>query len=188
MAQHQSPSSLLVKKRSSDYYSDHNYRDAIGRLKCMLSDSYPPTKYSSTSSIFKSVTDDETDTTENTIVERPIIREVSKHYPYKPYSTFSTTSSYKPVIRTQNVQVPGKKKKNNLIHFFNWFLCSVGSFLSSDALIPVSSTQPPHELLSFIEKQESYIEQLEKESHFCRVSLKKQIVFIFALHFLFVIG
>lgn len=37
-------------------------------------------------------------------------------------------------------------------------------------MLPVGNTQPPGELLSFIEKQESYIEQLEKESNFCRVS------------------
>jgi hypothetical protein len=105
MAQYQPPSSLLMKKKVSDYCTDHNYRDAIGRLKMMLNDSYSPVKYASSSSIFKSVTDDETDTTENTIVERPI---VSKFYPYKPYSTYSTTSSYKPVYSSQNLQVPGE--------------------------------------------------------------------------------
>lgn len=31
------------------------------------------------------------------------------------------------------------------------------------------SNQPPTELLNFIEKQEGYIEQLERESQFCRV-------------------
>lgn len=30
----------------------------------------------------------------------------------------------------------------------------------------------PPELMSFIEKQEEYIEQLERESRFCRVSMK----------------
>lgn len=48
---------------------------------------------------------------------------------------------------------------------------SVGNY-SSDALLPVGNTQPPGELLNFIEKQESYIEQLEKESNFCRVSFE----------------
>jgi hypothetical protein len=49
------------------------------------------------------------------------------------------------------------------------FVFKVGSY-SSDALLPI---QPPNELLNFIEKQESYIEQLERESNFCRVSLEK---------------
>lgn len=34
----------------------------------------------------------------------------------------------------------------------------------------VSISQPNNELLQFIEKQEGYIEQLERESQFCRVS------------------
>lgn len=46
----------------------------------------------------------------------------------------------------------------------------VANYSSSDALLPVSSAQAPNELLNFIEKQENYIEQLEKESNFCRVS------------------
>lgn len=101
----------LVKKKPFDY-NDHNYRDAIGRLKLMLADSYSPAKYSSASSIFKSVTDDETDTTENTIIERPIMKDVSKYFSYKPYSTLSNASSYmhqKPVT-SQNLQVPSRAK------------------------------------------------------------------------------
>lgn len=81
-----------MKKKSFDF-PDHHYRDAITRLKTMLSDSYSPVKYASTSSIFKSVTDDETDTTENTIIERPAFKEVSKYFPFKPYSTYSNVSS-----------------------------------------------------------------------------------------------
>jgi hypothetical protein len=40
----------------------------------------------------------------------------------------------------------------------------------TDALMPISNVQPPNELLNYIERQENYIEQLEKESNFCRVS------------------
>lgn len=36
-------------------------------------------------------------------------------------------------------------------------------------------TPPPPEILNFIEKQEGYIEQLERESQFCRVILEKYI-------------
>lgn len=105
-------SAALLKKKSYDF-PDHHYRDAISRLKGMLADSYSPTtKYSSTSSIFKSVTDDETDTTENTIVERPALKEISKYFPYKPYSTLSNISSSYGlhrgggVMTSQNLQVP----------------------------------------------------------------------------------
>lgn len=101
-------SSGMLKKKSYEF-PDHHYRDAISRLKVMLADSYTPTKFSSTSSIFKSVTDDETDTTDNTIIERPAIKEVSKYFPYKPYSTLSNASSYvhKPGSMTSHkLQVP----------------------------------------------------------------------------------
>lgn len=107
-------STALLKKKSYDF-PDHHYHDAISRLKGMLADSYlPTTKYSSSSSIFKSVTDDETDTTENTIVERPALKEISKYFPYKPYSTLSNISSSYGVHRgvggsmmtSQNLQVP----------------------------------------------------------------------------------
>lgn len=46
---------------------------------------------------------------------------------------------------------------------------------TSDALLPIRDAQPPNELLNFIEKQENYIEQLEKESNFCRVSDQSKI-------------
>lgn len=80
-------------------YSDHHYRDAICRLKVMLSDSSSyssPPRYNP--SLFKStVNDDDTDTTENTIVERPLGKDVNKYVPYKTYSTCSMASSaYKP--------------------------------------------------------------------------------------------
>lgn len=110
VSHYQSPSTALVK-RSMFSHNDHHYRDAIGRLKMMLADSYAP-KYSSSSSIFKSVTDDETDTTENTIIERPAMKEVSKYFSYKPYSTFSNVSSYarKPSMTSQNLQIPSRTK------------------------------------------------------------------------------
>jgi hypothetical protein len=114
MAQFAAPSTALLKRKPSDYYNDNNYVTAIGRLKMMLNDSYSPAKYSSTSSIFRSVTDDETDTTENTIVERPIMKDASKYYPYKPYSTYSTVSSYvhKPTVTSsQSLQVPSRVKQ-----------------------------------------------------------------------------
>jgi hypothetical protein len=111
LSQYQTSSSSALLKKSKPFdYNDHHYRDAIGRLKMMLADVYSPTKYSSSSSIFKSVTDDETDTTDNTIIERPVMKEVSKYYQYKPYSTLSTTSSYKPMT-SQNLQVPSRALK-----------------------------------------------------------------------------
>lgn len=89
---HQSSSSDY-KKKSYDF-TDYAYREAVGKLKIMLAESYAPQKYSSSSSIFKSVTDDDTDTDQQTIVERPAFKEISKYFPYKPYTSYSTTPSY----------------------------------------------------------------------------------------------
>lgn len=103
-----SGSSAAMKKKSFDF-PNHNYRDAINRLKVMLADTYtaPPTKFPSNSSIFKSVTDDETDTaTENTIIERPAIKEVSKYFPYKSYSTLSNASYLHKAGVSNSLQVP----------------------------------------------------------------------------------
>lgn len=45
-----------------------------------------------------------------------------------------------------------------------------GSMANRGNECPTASvTAPPPEILNFIEKQEGYIEQLEKESLFCRV-------------------
>lgn len=44
--------------------------------------------------------------------------------------------------------------------------------------MPVTNIQPPNELLNYIERQENYIEQLEKESNFCRVSSQSTFPFI----------
>jgi hypothetical protein len=38
---------------------------------------------------------------------------------------------------------------------------------------PANANSLPPEMLFYIEKQEEYIDQLEKESHYCRVGLKK---------------
>lgn len=57
----------------------------------------------------------------------------------------------------------------HFLHFFALFI--VSSYTPSvDAIVPAGSGQAPNELLNFIEKQENYIEQLESESRFCRVS------------------
>lgn len=41
----------------------------------------------------------------------------------------------------------------------------------------VPNAHPPPELLQFIEKQEGYIEQLERESQFCRVRSDEWLLF-----------
>lgn len=107
MSRPQVSSNVSPLKKNPFDYSDHHYRDAICRLKVMLSDSsapYVPSKFSS--SLFKStVTDDDTDTTENTIVDRTMMGKATQA-PYKSsYSTYSMASStYKP---SKHLPVPG---------------------------------------------------------------------------------
>lgn len=45
---------------------------------------------------------------------------------------------------------------------------------STNTAQAVQTVAPPPELLQFIEKQEGYIEQLERESQFCRVNIKEK--------------
>ncbi len=99
---YQNHSSTTDFKKKTYDFTDYAYREAVGKLKMMLAESYVPQKYSSTSSIFKSVTDDETDTDQQTIVERPAFKEISKYFPYKPYPTYSTTPyMHKPMSSLQ---------------------------------------------------------------------------------------
>lgn len=47
----------------------------------------------------------------------------------------------------------------------------VNQYVTSSSSVPAPIVQPNNDLLQFIEKQEGYIEQLERESQFCRVSI-----------------
>jgi serologically defined colon cancer antigen 8 len=44
-----------------------------------------------------------------------------------------------------------------------------GTTEGSDTALKLDRGLPPPELMAFIERQEEYIEQLEKESQYCRV-------------------
>ena len=44
-----------------------------------------------------------------------------------------------------------------------------GTTEGQDTVLKPEGSLPPPELMAFIERQEEYIEQLEKESHYCRV-------------------
>jgi hypothetical protein len=44
-----------------------------------------------------------------------------------------------------------------------------GTTEGQDTVLKPEGSLPPPELMTFIERQEEYIEQLEKESQYCRV-------------------
>lgn len=93
------------------------------------------------------------------MIERPTLSEISKYIPSSglsrycnPHSTYST-----------GAQPTTLKASESLAS-----LQPVSPYVSP--AVPVA--KPNNELLQFIEKQEGYIEQLERESHFCRVRMK----------------
>ncbi|XP_039432177.1 nucleoprotein TPR isoform X3 [Culex pipiens pallens] len=153
----------LYKKKTFDF-TDYAYREAVNRLKFLLTEAYEPTKVA-TSIYYRGVVDDtKSEASDNqSIVERPSMTEVSKYFNPGTVSrynsggaglgrrySFLNQSALKPAVSTASLH-PAPS------------VCSVSQNLEV--------AQPPPELLGFIEKQETYIEQLEKESQYCREEL-----------------
>lgn len=90
-------------------------------------------------------------------MERPALSEISKYMPSNT-SLIKYGNVKKYNFSNQSIKDPYMLKP---INFQTTFITPAHSHTSE-------SNQPP-ELLNFIEKQESYIEQLERESQFCRV-------------------
>lgn len=176
----------MYKKRNLDY-TDYAHREAVNRLKFLLAESYTPVA-SRKSSICGSITgaggggvgglhgphhrhhhlhhhphgklaEDSDDTDAASVVERPAIADISKYLPdgglKGRYSSLRKYPNYGASYRTD-----GPTTAN-----------SCGGAAANNATDASSSGGPPPEILNFIEKQEGYIEQLEKESHFCREEL-----------------
>ncbi|XP_038112961.1 intracellular protein transport protein USO1 isoform X2 [Culex quinquefasciatus] len=153
----------LYKKKTFDF-TDYAYREAVNRLKFLLTEAYEPTK-AATSIYYRGVVDDtKSEASDNqSIVERPSMTEVSKYFNPGTVSRYNSSgaglgrrysflnqSALKPAVSTASLH-PAPS------------VCSVSQNLEV--------AQPPPELLGFIEKQETYIEQLEKESQYCREEL-----------------
>lgn len=100
------------------------------------------------------------------VLERPALSDISKYIPssgsvrYRSIQPYYTSSS-----------AYGAVKQSNELKSAD----SIASLQPSSQYITPASTAPlpipkaNNDLLQFIEKQEGYIEQLERESHFCRV-------------------
>jgi serologically defined colon cancer antigen 8 len=143
--------SPIYKKRGYDV-TDYAYREAVDRLKYLLADNssssqIAPTKFydklKSTSAKIEEIND----------AGRPDVTEISKYMP-----GLSRHNSLRRLNYTSPLKDYGLKSAVSMQN------------LHPSPVNPVTavSHQPPQELLNFIEKQESYIEQLEKESQFCR--------------------
>ncbi|XP_055307899.1 serologically defined colon cancer antigen 8 homolog, partial [Sitodiplosis mosellana] len=135
-------------------HTDYAYREAVNRLKSMLVDSYSATKQN----IFRPGIESD-DANEILVVKRPDLSEISKYIPSSGLSRcFNSHLNY-----TTAAQIKVLKTSDSIISL---------QPESQLATAPISSVpKPNNDLLQFIEKQEGYIEQLERESQFCRGEL-----------------
>lgn len=128
-------------------FQDYAYREAVTRLKYLLADSYNFTKGSAPRRSGGALDLDASDTVFIPPPQRPALSEISQFMPLSRYNP----GLLKPVTVVSDLSSQ-----------------SVGN--NNKAVLGEVSTPAP-ELLNFIEKQETYIEQLEKESHYCRQEL-----------------
>lgn len=133
----------MFKKRGGMDFQDYAYREAVTRLKFLLADSYSFTKSSAPR---RSGLDTESNDSVG-VPQRPVLSEISQFM-----------SSGSSALTRFN---PGLLKPLTII--------SDQSVVKPPILGDVSTPAP--ELLNFIEKQETYIEQLERESQYCRQEL-----------------
>uniref|UniRef100_A0A182RW78 Uncharacterized protein n=1 Tax=Anopheles funestus TaxID=62324 RepID=A0A182RW78_ANOFN len=152
----------LYKKKTFDF-TDYAYREAVNRLKFLLTEAYEPAK-ATTSFYYRTVDDGKSEVSDSqSVVERPSMTEVSKYFPSTAVSRYGSTLGRRYSFLSKDATAGPLKPA-----------------LSSSSLHPAPSVhtaqslevaQPPPELLGFIEKQENYIEQLERESQYCREEL-----------------
>uniref|UniRef100_A0A4Y0BFF8 Uncharacterized protein n=1 Tax=Anopheles funestus TaxID=62324 RepID=A0A4Y0BFF8_ANOFN len=152
----------LYKKKTFDF-TDYAYREAVNRLKFLLTEAYEPAK-TTTSFYYRTVDDGKSEASDSqSVVERPSMTEVSKYFPSTAVSRYGSTLGRRYSFLSKDATAGPLKPA-----------------LSSSSLHPAPSVhtaqslevaQPPPELLGFIEKQENYIEQLERESQYCREEL-----------------
>ncbi|XP_058979293.1 serologically defined colon cancer antigen 8 homolog isoform X4 [Musca domestica] len=184
----------INKKTKTMDYTNYAYNEAVGRLKLMLaSESYSPSKTAS-SSYLRNINDDSADNYSDNMstIDRPVYADISKYLSpsqknrlgatittasYRPKKTLSGFSSaskenlampsslYQPA--TQPITTALANPSTATIDYYS----SVGASKPLHTTPPTDSVQAPVEIFNFIEKQEDYIEQLEKESKYCRNEL-----------------
>ncbi|XP_011867009.1 PREDICTED: serologically defined colon cancer antigen 8 homolog [Vollenhovia emeryi] len=143
-------SKLDLSKRKPADYMELAYREAISKLKYLLAESYAPTGMSGTKqrsirSIYKSsnprISESGEDTDDQSLI--------SDSFRRKDLSRNAALNTYPPLSKT----IQSSKAYSNI------------------ALSRADLQSIPPELTSFIERQEDYIEQLERESQYCRDEL-----------------
>lgn len=91
-------------------------------------------------------------------MERPAISEISKYIPSSGLSRY-----YNPHRTVAQMNVLKTADSITSLH-------PASQLVTAAAATTASVPKPNNDLLQFIEKQEGYIEQLERESQFCRVN------------------
>ncbi|XP_032689534.1 serologically defined colon cancer antigen 8 homolog isoform X2 [Odontomachus brunneus] len=143
-------SRMDLNKRKPADYTELAYREAISKLKYLLAESYAPTAMSGTKpqsirSIYKSsnlrISESGEDTDDQSIISGSFRR--------KDLAGNAVTNTFPPLSKT----IQPTKAYSNI------------------ALSRADLQSIPPELTSFIERQEDYIEQLERESQYCRDEL-----------------
>ncbi|XP_073831803.1 uncharacterized protein isoform X3 [Musca autumnalis] len=183
----------INKKTKTMDYTNYAYNEAVGRLKLMLaSDSYSPSK-TATSSYLRNINDDSADNYSDNMstIDRPVYADISKYLSpsqknrlgatvtggYRPKKTLSGFSSASkenlaaPSTLYQTTSQPITTALANPSTATIDYYSTVGSTAKPHTAPPTDSVQAPVEIFNFIEKQEDYIEQLEKESKYCRNEL-----------------
>lgn len=98
-----------------------------------------------------------------------MISEISKYLPNSRYGSLKKYTSGYSAYTNQNPGAKPNVPSTSLLQVPH----SHATHLPTSSHMSTSVTdanRPPPEILNFIEKQEGYIEQLERESQFCRVS------------------
>ncbi|XP_034662958.1 uncharacterized protein LOC117897962 isoform X2 [Drosophila subobscura] len=165
----------ITKKTKTMDYTNYAYNEAVGRLKVMLADnSYTPPKVGvSAAAYMRNFNEDSGDNFSDnlSVIERPVFSDISK---YLSPSQKSRMSSYRPK-KTYGMQPMGYGMSVSKENLSSMAALYTGSNVPAAPLPPpplaTDSVQAPVEIFSFIEKQEDYIEQLEKESKYCRNEL-----------------
>ncbi|XP_069698433.1 serologically defined colon cancer antigen 8 homolog isoform X3 [Periplaneta americana] len=157
-----------LKKRTPDY-TDIAYREAVARLRYLLAESYSPHSSPAKSSLMHRADDSGDEIESVALSERSRHQHQHQHQHFlHPYRT-PLYGSKRALYADTSTKLPHAHSSQNLPS------AAMGSGAGA-AEVPETSVKtegplPPPELMAFIERQEEYIEQLEKESQYCRDEL-----------------
>nr|XP_036228789.1 serologically defined colon cancer antigen 8 homolog isoform X3 [Bactrocera oleae] len=177
--------SAAHKKSKPMDYTNYAYNEAVSRLKLMLAESYAPPRGGGAGSIaggngasgayMRHVNEDSTDNYSDnlSVIERPVYSDISK------YLSPAQKSRISPGVRSKSKPFNAfSSSKENLTLQMPYAASTTTVTAPLDYYAPNKTQQPvtdgvhaPVEIFNFIEKQEDYIEQLEKESKYCRNEL-----------------